>query len=473
MIKQILVFAAMGFFLLCSPIFASEDAGLGRIEEIQKQMILFTNKVEELRKELEKEKAARKAMHRELKETREKLLQKADITQEHHIDGMEEASRVFMGFTIGGDGNVEYYNTKNTDADEDNSDQLSYFMDELNIDLDYSYESIQAHLDLLVSKGVFAGDRENNDHDDHRWNDGYWVFWNPSDEFNLKFGDFATNLGKSIIIDEQEATFEVGTRYRDFLFSFSWILKNESGSTTTDEHPDASDKDYDIFIISGGGDLTDAIYGGFWGIYGNDASTETEFYTVGFALQEVFPSFYQLSCYLEADLSRRTVPGQKADRGYAVLLGATLPIGLATFGTEVGFGSGDDQNTVNDESWLGISNDFEYDLVWGKEIMGNGLANKIYIKPTFQFSLLPNINTSVAVILDWFGKQQVNPATGNSHRFAGTELDIDNQYILANNFILGAKGGVFFPGSYYDNLLDESAYVVVGYVQYKFLSGAE
>jgi len=83
---------------------------------------------------------------------------------------------------------------------------------------------------------------------------------------------------------------------------------------------------------------------------------------------------------------------------------------------------------------------------------------------------MPNINTYVAVIVDWFGKEQINPTTKVKKRYAGLEFDIDNQYIFSNNVILGLKAGVFVPGSYYDGLMDSNAYSIVGYLKYKFLT---
>jgi len=433
-----------------------EFCAADRIEDIQKQLNFLLEKVDSLHGELNEEKKERKKVSKKLEKIKKEKVSSATPSSSAY----SKVSTYFKRFTIGGDGKMEYHYDKNLDADDSVRDRHSYFKDELNFDLNYRYSSIQAHLDMLVSKGTFAGDRENNDQTgDHRWNDGYWVLWTtPMDAISLKFGDFATNLGKSVVI----------------AFSFDWILKNESNSSSTDEKANADDKDYDIFVLSGGGDIIPTLYSGFWGIYGDDAATNTKFYTVGIALQQVMPKFYQLSWYLEADYSRRSIEGNGLadDRGYAVIVGATIPVKNVTFGTEFAYGSGDDPDTARDESWLGVSNDFGYDIVWGEEIQGSGLANKMYLKPSFQLSVLPNTNTYLAVIFDWFGREQIHVGDPSKRSlYAGMELDMDNQYIFSNNVIGGIKAGVFIPGDYYNGILDENALSVVGYFKYKFLTG--
>jgi len=466
--KRIVSTVMVLFFACGFPEFCAAD----RIEDIQNQLKFLLKKLNSLQSELNEEKKERRKISKKL----ENIKKVKESSAAYSGPEASKVSTYFKGFTIGGDGSMEYRYDKNLDANDVARDRHSYFKDELNFDLNYRYSSIQAHLDMLVSKGTFAGDRENNDKTgDHRWNDGYWVLWTtPMDGLSLKFGDFATNLGKSIVMSEQAATFEVGSRYKNFTFSIDWILRNESNSQTTDEMPNADDRDYDIFVFSGGGDIIPTLYGGFWCILGNDAATNTKFHTLGFALQQVVPTFYQMSWYLEADYSRKEIDGNSLpdDRGYALVAGATIPIKNVTFGTEFAYGSGDNPDTEKDESWLGVSNDFGYDIVWEEEIQQNGLANKMYLKPSFQLSVFPNTNTYLAAIFDWFGREQVHPDDPNKKSlYAGMELDMDNQYIFSNNIIGGIKAGVFIPGDYYDGALNENAFSIVGYFRYKFLTG--
>lgn len=386
-------------------------------------------------------------------------------------------------------------------AIEGTDDSAEYLDDDFDTKFTFARGDITAYFELEIADNTMGDDTAQPD---GSWNEvlgAYGGKWTPESladsGFSLEVGDFGTGFGKNVNNDDSpRGSLEVAFDAASASIVLGYGRVGEWGTT--------DDVEGDSHLVRGQVNVPLGESGFSVGAYvamysGSDTviqeAADASLGTLDPVGQtvEVIPSVPQVlgdvsvflgsvnfsgavggaDIFAEAGFATGTQDSAVDDAavegdlsGFYALGGANFAVGQITLGVEAAFGSGDDPGTADEnEGFLGVNNDFGYDLVLEDNLEANGLTNKIYgkliakLSPTEKVTLEGDLIYTVAV------EDFVSPHTGETADTYGFEVDVKVDYVIADYLTYVLNAGFLSPDESY---IDETQYSVMNRLEFSF-----